>query len=77
MSAAFGRLRVETLCEYPPLPFGYDSAAFGRLRVETACVCFAYRMVFSAAFGRLRVETLLTILNYRMVKVSRLRAAAC
>ena len=54
-SAAFGRLRVETLGVLRESRFGF-SAAFGRLRVETCSVRGGGKPNKSAAFGRLRVE---------------------
>ena len=76
LSAAFGRLRVET--DY----LGYDyfcrlSAAFGRLRVETLLSQPVTTRAQSAAFGRLRVETRLSAPSQGEALFSRLRAAAC
>ena len=76
-SAAFGRLRVETITRHQ-LNNGRHSAAFGRLRVETPIsTTLRHRGVVSAAFGRLRVETLHISAKRLHYLFSRLRAAAC
>ena len=75
-SAAFGRLRVETVT-LNPVKGRSSSAAFGRLRVETVGALYASLGLLSAAFGRLRVETSLGAWSSAPFMFSRLRAAAC
>ncbi len=58
LSAAFGRLRVETRAWLSATTLAHQSAAFGRLRVETTTSQKEAFLAISAAFGRLRVETL-------------------
>ena len=55
--AAFGRLRVETLSERPPLPDNWRQPPSGGCVLKRHLYGRINRIGQPAAFGRLRVET--------------------
>ena len=75
MTAAFGRLCVETISGNSDWAATLP-AAFGRLCVETDFAANAYKSAQAAAFGRLCVETEIVIGDV-VQNASRLRAAVC
>ena len=76
-SAAFGRLRVETIVTERNVGFNATQPPSGGCVLKRAKIEQMGRQGMSAAFGRLRVETARFYRRLAALTLSRLRAAAC